>query len=123
MKLLANENIPASAILALRDDGHDVLWARTDLPGAADRQLLDLAVQESRLLVTFDKDFGELVFRQGLSAPCGVILFRLDVRSPEWIAQFMASALAEPREWRGHFAVVEADRIRMVPLASNRPGS
>ncbi len=80
MKLLANENVPASAIHALRDAGHDVLWARTDLPGATDPHVLERAVRESRLLVTFDKDFGELVYRQGLAAAGGVILFRLNVR-------------------------------------------
>ncbi len=93
-----------------------MLWVRTDLPGATDRQVLDRAVTESRLLVTFDKDFGELVFRQGLAAPSGVILFRVDIRSPEAIARFVAAALASSMDWAGHFATVEADRIRMVPL-------
>jgi predicted nuclease of predicted toxin-antitoxin system len=81
MKLLANENFPRLAVEALRDAGHDVLWARTDMGGAADDVILERAQDENRLVVTFDKDFGELAFRWGLPSSCGVILFRLRTQS------------------------------------------
>ena len=63
MRLLANENFPRIAVEALRARGHDVAWVRTDIPGASDQDVIHRAVAENRVLVTFDKDFGELAFR------------------------------------------------------------
>ena len=40
VKLLANENFPGEAVEALREDGHDVTWVRTEFPGASDRDVL-----------------------------------------------------------------------------------
>jgi hypothetical protein len=59
MRFLANENFPRAAVLALRNSGLDVEWVRTTSPGASDRFVLDWAVRERRILLTFDKDFGE----------------------------------------------------------------
>ena len=63
MKILAEENFPARAVTLLRQRGHDVLWVRTDLPGATGHTILRRGHDEKRLVVTFDKDFGELAFR------------------------------------------------------------
>jgi excisionase family DNA binding protein len=60
MRPLANENIPGVAVSALAADGHDVVWVRTVAPGAPDVEVLAWAARESRILLTFDKDFGEL---------------------------------------------------------------
>ena len=57
MRLLAVENFPLPTIEGLRKTGHDVTWARTELPGAADIALLDFAEVDSRVLLTLDKDF------------------------------------------------------------------
>jgi predicted nuclease of predicted toxin-antitoxin system len=119
MRLLANENFPAEAVQALRSRGHDVAWVRTDAPGSSDRQVLDRAVAEDRLLITFDKDFGELAFRAGLPASCGVVLFRIRLTSPSQVAQRAAAALESRADWDGHFAVVLDDRVRMTLLPSN----
>ncbi len=119
MRLLANENFPAEAVQALRSRGHDVAWVRTDAPGSSDRQVLDRAVAEARLLITFDKDFGELAFRAGLPASCGVVLFRIRLTSPGQVAQRAAAALESRADWAGHFAVVLDDRVRMTLLPSN----
>jgi len=61
MRLLANENIPGDAVTALRAAGHDVAWVRSDAPGSSDRDVLAPAMSENRILLTFDKGFGELV--------------------------------------------------------------
>ena len=116
MRLLANENFPKEAVEALRRQGHDVKWVRTDCPGISDRQVLSLAQSENRLLLTFDKDFGELAFRAGLPATTGVILFRIPPKFPAFIAQVAVAALDERTDWEGHFSVIEQDRIRMTPL-------
>lgn len=116
MKLLANENFPLLAVVALRDVGHDVVWARTEMPGEMDDVILQRAQDEERLVVTFDKDFGELAFRWGLAAGCGVILFRLRTQSPEHVRKRVVETLAERVDWLGHFFVVEEHRIRIRPL-------
>lgn len=116
MRILANENFPADAIAALRQHGHDVVWIRTDSPGSSDGQVLARAGAESRVLVTFDKDFGELAFRTKLPASSGIVLFRISMASSAHIAHIAVMALESRTDWAGHFAVVEDTRIRMTPL-------
>jgi predicted nuclease of predicted toxin-antitoxin system len=116
MKLLADENFPRLAVEALRDAGHDVLWARTDMTGEQDDVILRRVQDEQRLVVTFDKDFGELAFRWGLSCMCGVILFRLETQSPEHIRDRIIDSMEDRTDWQGHFFVVEEWRIRVRPL-------
>jgi predicted nuclease of predicted toxin-antitoxin system len=82
MRFLADENIPGRLVETLRRAGHDVAWTRMDRPGADDRVVLARAVAERRIVITFDKDFGELAARSGLSAPSGVILIRLPLARP-----------------------------------------
>src|SRR5215213_4799204 len=97
MKLLANENCPRLIVDALTAAGHDVLWVRTAARG----------------LVTFDKDFGELAFRAGLPATCGVILLRISLADPAAAAALVVATLASRTDWPGHFSVVSDRRIRM----------
>ena len=117
MRLLANENFPLDAVAALREAGHDVAWVREDSPGKADDEILLHAQEENRIVITFDKDFGELAFRSRLPAQSGVILFRITPKSPHHIAQAAVQALASRDNWIGHFSVVEDNRIRMTSLA------
>jgi len=75
VKVLADENVPAPAVTALRQHGHDVVWMHEDAPGTPDPNVLARAQREGRVVITFDKDFGELAFRVGAAAAVGVILF------------------------------------------------
>jgi predicted nuclease of predicted toxin-antitoxin system len=86
-------------------------------PGADDDKVLEIAQAESRVLATFDKDFGELAFGKGKPATCGVILMRPRLRSPAYLAEFLVAVLSEPIEWTGHFSVAKEGKIRVVPLA------
>lgn len=116
MRVLANENVPGEAVEALRRRGHDVAWVRSDRPGSSDRDVLQWAQVEGRVLVTFDKDFGELAFRLGLPASSGIVLFRIRAKSPAHMAQMAIAAFEARTDWAGHFSVVEDDRIRMTPF-------
>ena len=120
MRILANENFPADAVTALRDQGHDIAWIRIDSPGISDTEVLDRAQREDRILITFDKDFGELAFRLKLPSLSGIILFRISASSSRQIAQTAVAAIESRTDWRGHFAVVEDNRIRMTPLPINQ---
>jgi predicted nuclease of predicted toxin-antitoxin system len=119
MRLLANENFPGEAIEALRARGHDVAWVRTEAPGSSDRQVLERAMAEDRILVTFDKDFGELAFRAGLPASSGIVLFRIRMVSPSAVAARAVAVLENRSDWAGHFSVVSEDRVRMTLLPSD----
>ena len=101
---------------ALRRRGHDVAWIRTEAPGSSDREVLQRAQDQGRVLVTLDKDFGELAFRLGLAASGGIILFRLQLSTPAHVAHIAVTALEVRNDWAGHFSVVEEDRIRMTPF-------
>jgi predicted nuclease of predicted toxin-antitoxin system len=116
MKFLADENFPRRAVLALREQGFDVAWVSEDRPGASDDDILARCSAGKLTLLTLDKDFGELVFRRGLPAEWGVILFRAETKSPAEFAQLAAAALGSRDDWSGLFTVVRRDRIRITPL-------
>ena len=116
MRIIANENIPGLAVRKLRDRGHDVIWIRESDPGSADHEVLALARAENRLLITFDKDFGELAFRHGFPAVNGVLLFRPRKAPPDFYAEWILRTLESRDDWSGNFSVIEVDRIRMTVL-------
>ena len=116
MRILANEYFPGDAVLALRDRGHDVAWVREDAPGSVDGSVLARAQAEDRILITFDKDFGELAFHSRLPAESGIVLFRISAPSAEHVARVAVQALESRADWPGHFAVIEDDRIRLTAL-------
>jgi predicted nuclease of predicted toxin-antitoxin system len=111
MKFFADENFPGAAIRILRQNGFDVAWAAEQSRGASDEEILSVCAE--RVLLTLDKDFGELVFRNKLSTRSSVILFRIDARSPEEFAAISLTALQTGHDWSGYFSVVHKDRIRM----------
>ena len=112
MRLLADESIPSLVVEFISARGHDAIWVGEKAPGLRDREVLSLATIERRTLITFDTDFGELVFRLGLSAPFGIILFRLPPDSPSSIAQTVVEVLESRTGWTEHFSVVDKNRIR-----------
>jgi uncharacterized protein (DUF433 family)/predicted nuclease of predicted toxin-antitoxin system len=119
LRILANENIPGEAVALLRERGHDVVWIRTDSPGTSDNANLARAVAEQRLLLTFDKDFGELVFRRGQKASCGVILFRFSVPSSLIAAEKILNVLESRTDWVEQFSVVDDRHIRIAALPTS----
>jgi hypothetical protein len=118
MLFLANENFPGDAVSALRAAGHDCIWVRTVAPGARDPDVLAHAMRDNRILLTFDKDFGELAYRSGLPATCGVVLFRMPMPLPEAVGLALVKRLEERPDWQGHFSVIEPSRVRMRKLVS-----
>lgn len=115
MRFLADENFPGAAVESLGKMGHDVKWVRLIAPGIGDNDVLTLAAKEGRVLLTFDKDFGEEAKTAKLPSSCGVVLFRLPMpRAPD--AARLADLVGSRSDWAGHFSVVEPGRIRMRAL-------
>jgi len=119
MRFLANENVPGPVVRVLRELGHDILWAKESLRGAEDSAVLSRAQADRRVTVTCDTDFGELAFRSGLPATCGVVLLRIPWTDPAADNAFVVSALTGRDDWTGVFAVVERDRVRLRPLPTS----
>jgi hypothetical protein len=107
MRFLANENFPGAAVTALKAAGHDVVWVRIAAPGATDQDVLAWAAREQRILLTFDKDFGELA---------RVVLLRMPMPRPADVGQRLASLVTARDDWAGHFSVIEPGRVRMRAL-------
>jgi predicted nuclease of predicted toxin-antitoxin system len=116
MRFLANENFPGTAVEVLRAAGNDVAWMMTISPGSSDQEVLALASREERVLLTFDKDFGELAKASNLPATCGVILLRVPLPRPDSVGAQLATLITARNDWAGHFSVVEPTRVRMRPL-------
>ncbi len=64
MQFLANENIPSKSISILRNAGYDVIAIGEESPGISDRDILNRAQIEHRIILTFDRDYGELIYKR-----------------------------------------------------------
>ena len=116
MRFLANENFPGAAVTGLVTAGHNVVWIRTAAPSMADSDVLAWAARDERILLTFDKDFGELARRAMLPPTCGVVLLRVPMPKPGDAGQKLADMIMERDDWAGHFSVIEPGRTRMRAL-------
>jgi predicted nuclease of predicted toxin-antitoxin system len=114
-KLLADENIPSKTVKALKQRGIDIVSVADSSPGLSDRAVIEQANDENRVIVTFDKDFGELIFRQRIKVK-GLILLRFTPRSPDQIAERIEELLTRKITIKNRVIVVRADRIRVTPL-------
>jgi predicted nuclease of predicted toxin-antitoxin system len=117
MRFLADEDFPLASARLLRRSGHDVVAVPEDEPGTSDSEILARAVREERVVLTFDRDYGELIFRWKQPAPPAVIYLRYHPASPEEPAEQLVR-LFERRDliWIGRFTVVYRDRIRQRNL-------
>ncbi len=95
---------------------------KESLRGEKDEAILARAQLEKRVVLTHDKDFGELAFRFALAAESGVILIRLGGSNPDIDNVRIIEAIESRSDWEGHFSVITGDRIRMRPLASPPSG-
>lgn len=116
LHLLADENVPKQIVDALRVQGHDVVWMHEEGPTTPDSQILPDAQTMGRVVLTFDKDFGDLVFRDRQRALGGVILLRPRLQGLGELTRFVLAVLRPDYEWTGYFSVVEDGRIRRIVL-------
>ena len=113
MNLVADESVDRAVVERLRQDGHDVVYVAELSPSVPDEDVLQEANARSALLLTADKDFGELVFRQGL-VHSGVILVRLAGLANATKAAIVAEVCRErAAELIGAFGVVSPGQVRI----------
>lgn len=113
-RLLADENVPRKTVDALKAS-HDITSVADTSQGLSDRDVINLANRENRVIITFDKDFGELVFRDRLRVK-GLILLRIQPSSPEYIAERIRHTLNQVASVENVVITVREDRIRVTTL-------
>ena len=120
MKFLAGESCAGPVILALGEAGHDVVAIAGVAKAATDEQVLERALNEKRVLITEDRDFGELVYARGRSS-AGVILVRFHNRARRAKPATVVEAVAKlGSRLRDAFTVVEAGRVRIFSRRGKR---
>jgi predicted nuclease of predicted toxin-antitoxin system len=109
---LADENIDHAIVSRLRDDGHDVVWVAELAPGLPDADVLAMATSQNRVVVTADKDFGELLFRRQMVG--AVVLVRLLGMEPNRKASIVADAVRlHGQEMENAFTVISPTSVRI----------
>jgi predicted nuclease of predicted toxin-antitoxin system len=112
MRWLADECVDAPLIAKLREAGHDVVYIADTTPGVTDIQIVSIAIRERRLLLTDDKDFGEMVVRWRRPLP-GLVLLRLDaIESGRRWTRLSAAIERYSDNLFGRFTIVEDSRLR-----------
>jgi predicted nuclease of predicted toxin-antitoxin system len=114
--LLVNENFPAPALQALREAGIDVVAVVETMRGASDEAILAAAREQDRWLVTFDRDYGELVYKSGLPCPPALLYLRQESFPPVHAATLVLRALADPAQTEGFFCTIGDALVRRRPL-------
>jgi predicted nuclease of predicted toxin-antitoxin system len=119
VRFLADECCDAILVTGLRADGHDVVYTMEAARGSDDTTVLQSAASDNRLLITEDKDFGELVVRLGHPAH-GIILLRLEPEDSDGKLERLRELIQhDSHRLAGFLVVVEPTRARFRPL----PGS
>ena len=120
MQFLANENVPVVSIRRLRAAGYNVASVIEDSPGATDEAILWQAHTKRRIILTFDRDYGELIYRRRLPNPAGVAYFRFAPSTPEEMGEHLielieVGSIILDRK----FTVIERGWVRQRPLPGN----
>lgn len=122
MRLVADESIDAPIVERLRQGGHEVLFIAELDPGLEDEAVLALANDRDALLLTADKDFGELVFRLG-KVTTGVILLRVAGLKPRRKAEIVEACVAKHgEELPRTFTVIAPGGVRIRPSQREQNG-
>lgn len=117
MTFLADENIPWVVIKRLRGEGVEIISVLEEFRGLSDEKIMDISSGQRLTIITFDKDFGYLIFKRGIGAPHGVILLRIRMKSPDYIFKMLKWILFESGiKFDRNFVIVTESKVRVVPL-------
>jgi predicted nuclease of predicted toxin-antitoxin system len=115
IRFLANENVPIATVRKLQKEGFDVISISETFPSIKDEAVILFASAEHRIIITFDRDYGELIFRRGVQPPTGIIYFRIREFQPEKPAQILLDLLPI-YEFEEYFTVITEKSIRQKKL-------
>lgn len=115
-EFLANENFPRQSITLLRQSGYRVESIVESSPGISDEQVLNSAEEDGLTILTFDRDYGELLFKYGKQCLAGVVYFRTGIVEPSLPGRIVLSLLQDGIKFQGFFTVIDSSGIRQRPL-------
>lgn len=120
MQLLADENVHPIVVRRLRAIGLDLEWIKESSPGALDEDILMREDIAQLVLITYDRDFGDMIFKQGFPTPRAIIYSRLGRAEPEFVADRIIGMI-EQRLLENHIITITAqsERVRAFPGAEN----
>jgi len=119
---LLNENFPQPSVLRLRALGWDVAAISEDSPSIDDDVVMERARAEGRWLVTFDRDYGELVFKRGLPAPGVIVLLRVTSYLPEEPADWLMQLHDAQQFQERYFHIFDGHAVRRRPFLAGLSG-
>ncbi|WP_419808851.1 DUF5615 family PIN-like protein [Sphingomonas sp.] len=119
MRFLLDVHVGASVASALLRQNHDVLSAIDGHADWTDVALLDLAVRENRVLITEDRDFSDLIYRDASEAPPGVIYIRCGPADLPTMADRLILVLANTNVV-GHMVVIQRTSVRHRSLPGKK---
>ncbi len=115
-KFLADECFSFPLTASLRDMGYDVLWIGELNPGADDTDVFEISREDGRIILTEDKDFGELAIRFGHKAK-GIILLRIEPEKTELREKMIFELFTNfPEKLEGHFITIDDEKFRFRKL-------
>ncbi len=113
LKFLFDVGVSGKAEIWLKENGYDIKSIRDIDPCMSDKEILEIAVKEDRMIVTMDKDFGELIYKSGL-VHSGVLLLRLeDAGSDKKLAIIQHILHNYSEEIFNKFCVFQKDTLRI----------
>ncbi len=115
MDFLANENFPLPGIKLLRGAGHTVLSISELCPGIPDSEVIQKAKATNTVILTFDKDYGELIYKYAEQNPPAVVFFRFKGQTPEYAANLLIKLMNSGLEVLHKFTVIEKENVRQRP--------
>ena len=116
MKFLANENIPYQSVKILRDAGFDIVSVSEEFPSVKDETVILYSTIENRIILTFDRDYGDLIFNHGINFSVGVVYLRISSFEPAEPARILLKLFKANLELEGYFTVISENNIRQRKL-------
>jgi predicted nuclease of predicted toxin-antitoxin system len=116
MVLLFDENFPKPVVDQIRAKGFTAHSVVEECAGAPDESVLAYAVKLNAWLISFDLDFGELVFRKGSATPPCVVIFRVKSFQPIEVVQALLELLKTPEIFKNNLVIWTRERVRFRPL-------
>lgn len=119
MRFLANENFPLQSFHLLVQNEVDIKHVSEGHAGITDEEVIEFSKKESRVIITFDSDYGELVFKKGLK-PEGVIYLRMKSFNPTSPEELILSLLKDSViSFESKFTVVDENQIRQRDIPNH----
>ena len=113
MKLLANESFPHASVLKLRHTGLDIIAIGEAFSSISEEEVMLFAIALERVILTFDRNYGELIFKHGYKPMAGVIYFRIESFTADSIFILVIELLNDVNlKIAGNFTVIDEENIR-----------